>query len=98
MSNVPSSSTSRSNLDAIFNAALKTYKKKTGNDITSNPLADELQSGDSPDSILAVLRRQMPMPGDETFSKYLISTVNILYALSGTLGQGISLVIITMSP
>jgi len=102
MSNVPSSSTSRSNLDAIFNAALKVYKKKTGKDITSHPLATELQSCDSPDTILAVLRRQIPTPnqsqnGDETFEKYLIPTVNVLYTLSETLGEGIGLVIITIS-
>ena len=102
MSNVPSSSTSRSNLDAIFNAALKAYKKKTGKDITSHPLATELQSCDSPDAILVVLRRQIPTPdqsqnGDETFAEYLIPTVNVLYTLSGTLGEGISLVIISMS-
>ena len=102
MSNLPSSSTSRSNLDAIFNAALKAYKKKTGKDITSHPLANELQSCDSPDAILAVLRRQIPTPdqsqnADETFTKYLIPTVNVLYALSGTLGEGVSLVGITMS-
>jgi hypothetical protein len=102
MSNLPSSSTSRSNLDAIFNAALKAYKKKTGKDITSHPLAAELQSCDSPDAILAVLQTQIPTQdqsqnGDEIFEKYLIPTVNVLYTLSDTLGEGISLVIITMS-
>ena len=102
MSNVPSPSTSRSNLDSIFNAALTTYKKKTGRDITSHPLATELQSCDSPDAILAVLRSQIPTPdqsqnGDETFSKYLIPTVNGLYTLSDTLGEGVGPVIITMS-
>jgi len=102
MSNVPSPSTSRSNLDSIFNAALKTYKKKTGKDITSHPLATELQSCDSPDAILAVLRRQVPTTdqsqnSDETFSKYLIPTVNVLYTLSDTLGEGIGLVIIMIS-
>ena len=102
MSNVPSPSTSRSNLDSIFNAALRTYKKKTGKDITSHLLATELQSCDSPDAILAVLRRQIPTPdqsqsGGETFTKWLIPTVNVLYTLSDTLGAGVSLVIITMS-
>ena len=102
MSNLPSSSTSRSNLHAIFNAALRTYKEKTGKDITSHPLATELQSCDSPDAILAVLRTQIPTPdqsqnGDETFTKYLIPTVNVLYTLSDTLGEGFSLVIIAMS-
>ena len=103
MSNIPSPSTSRSNLHAIFNAALRTYKKKTGKDITSHPLATELQSCDSPDAILAVLRRQIPTPdqsqnGEETFEKYLIPTVNVLYTLSDTLGEGVGLVISSMSP
>ena len=101
MSNVPSSSTSYSNIDAIFNAALRTYKNKTGKDITTHPLATELQSCNSPDAILAVLRRQMATPdrpqnADETFAKYLLPTVNVLYTLSDTLGEGICLVIITI--
>ena len=103
MSILPSPSTSRSNLDSIFNAALKTYKKKIGKDIASHPLANELQSCDSPDAILAILRRQITTPdqaqsGDETFAKFLIPTVNILYALSNTLGEGVGLVISVMSP
>ena len=97
-----SSSTSRSNLDTIFNGALRTYKKKTGNDITSHPLATELQSCDSPDAILAVLRKQIPtldqsQNGDETFAKFLIPTVDVLYTLSNTLGEGVGLVIIMIS-
>jgi len=102
LSNLPSSSTSPSNLHAIFNAALRTFKKKTGKDITSHPLATELQSCDSPDAILAVLRRQMPTPdqsqdGDETFEKFLIPTVNVLYTLSDKLGEGVGLVNSSMS-
>ena len=102
MSNVPSQSTSRSNLDSIFNAALKTYKIKTGKDITSHPLATELQSCDSLDQILAVLRNQIPTPdrlksGNETFANCLFPTVNVLYNLSNTLGEGVGLVITTMS-
>ena len=101
MSNVPSPSTSHSNLDLIFNAALRTYKKKTGSDITSHPLATELQSCDSPDAILAVLRRQIPTPdssqsGHEPFAKFLVPTVNVLHTLSGTLGEGAGLVFIAM--
>ena len=104
MSNLPSPlSTSRSNLHSIFNAALKTYQKKTGKDITSHPLATEFQSCDSPHAILAVLRRQIPTPDlsqnrDQTFEKYLIPTVNVLYSLSDTLGEGVGLVISSMSP
>ena len=103
MSNVPSSSsTSGSNLDSIFNTALRTYKKKTGKDITSHPLATELQSCDSPDAILGVLRRQIPIAdqsqnSNETFEKCLIPTVNVLCTLSDTLGGVAGLVIITTS-
>ena len=100
MSNVLSPSTSRSNLDSIFNAALKTYKNRTGKDIISHPLATELQSCDSPDAILAVLRRQLhttdqSQSSDETFTQCLIPTVNILYTLTDTLGEGFGLVIKT---
>jgi hypothetical protein len=102
MSDDPSPSTLCSNLNTIFDGALRAYKKKTGNDITSHPLATELQSCDSPDAILAVLRKQIPTPGqsqngDEKFAKFLIPTVNALYTLSGALGEGVGLVIITIS-
>jgi len=103
MSNVTSPSASRTNIDSVFNAALRTYNKKTGKDITSHPLATELQSCDSPDAILALLQRQIPTPdpsqsGDETFAKCLVPTVNVLYTLSDTLGEGVGLVITTMPP
>jgi hypothetical protein len=102
MSSDPFPSTSRSNLNSIFNAALRTYKEKTRKDITSHPLATELQSCNSSDAILAVLRSQIPTPdqsqsGDETLEKCLIPTVNVLYTLSDTLGEGVGLVIITIS-
>jgi hypothetical protein len=103
MSSTPSLSTSRSNLDSIFNSALQAYKNKTGKDITSHPLATELQSCDSPDAILAVLRRQLPSldrptNGDETIAKCLLPIINVLYAFSATLGGGVGLVIITILP
>ena len=103
MLRIPSPSTSRSNLDSIFNSAIQAYKKITGNDITSHPLATELQSCDSPDAILAVLRRHIPSSdqsqgGHEGFAKCLIPTVNVLYAFSATLGEGVGLVIIVAPP
>jgi hypothetical protein len=97
MSSTPSPSTSRSNFDSIFNSALQAYKKKTGNDIASHPLANELQSCDSLDAILTVLRRQNPsfdqsQSDHEGFTKYLIPTVNVLYAFTAVLGEGLGLV------
>ena len=99
MSSPPSQSTSRSNFDSIFNSALRAYNKKTGKDIASHPLATELQSCDSPDAILAILRRQVasldqPANSDERIAKYLVPIVNVLYAFSATLGEGVGLVII----
>jgi hypothetical protein len=103
MSSTPSPSTSCSNLDSIFNSALQAYKNKTGKDITSHPLATELQSCDSPDAILAILRRQLPsldqsINSDGKIAKCLVPIVNVLYAFSATLGGGVGLVIITILP
>jgi len=97
-----SSSTSRSNFNSIFNTALQAYKKKTGKDINSHPLATELQSCHSPDTVLAVLRRQIPsldqsQSGEEGFAKSLTPIINVLYAFNATLGDGVGLVIVTMS-
>jgi len=96
-----SSAPSRPNFDSIFNAALQTYEK-TGKGITSHPLASELQSCHSPDTVLAVLRRQIPslnqsQSGDERFAKSLTPIINVLYAFNATLGDGVGLVIVTMS-
>ena len=103
MSSTPSPSTSRSNLDSIFNAALQAYKKKTGKDITSHPLATELQSCHSPDAVLAVLRTKIPsldqsQSGDERFAKCLTPIINVLYSFTATVGDGVGLVIVTVSP
>ena len=97
------STTSRSDLASIFDSAIQAYKRKTGNDITTHPLAIELQSCHSPDAVLAVLRNQVSVIGQphsvndsESFSKWLIPTVNVLYAFSATLGEGVGLVNITI--
>jgi hypothetical protein len=103
MSNTPTPTTSHPNLDPIFTSAFQAYKKKTGKDITSHPLAAELQSCHSADAILAILRNQIPLSGqsqstDERFEKWLIPTVNVLCAFSDVLGEGVSLVNITIVP
>ena len=99
MSTVPSTSTStsRSNFASIFNAALETYRRKTKEDLASHPLLPSLQSCDSPDAILAVLRQQIPAfsqskNGDDGLTKWVTPTVNVLYSFSATLGGGVGLV------
>ena len=102
MSQVPSASTSTTksttNFDTIFTAALKEYKKQTKRDISSHPLAAQLQSCDSPSAILAVLQARVQkfdqsQSDDEKWIKWVDPTVNVLFAFSATLGSGVGLVI-----
>lgn len=88
---------SPSDYQAIFDNALTIYKKKTGKDLTSDSLFRRLESCHSPDSVLAVLRDQIPgfdSSGNEDswLTKWLDLTVNILYNFSATVGGVVSLV------
>ena len=81
------------NFQSIFTAALEAYKKRTNKDITSHPLATQLQSCDSPSAIIAVLQTQVQtfdqsQSADEKWTKWLDPTVNVLFAFSATLGNG----------
>ncbi|KAH9000349.1 hypothetical protein EDB92DRAFT_1812706 [Lactarius akahatsu] len=97
MSQSPLTSTSFSNFESIFRSAFKAYKKRTGQDITSHPLATWLNTCDSPDAIRAVLRAQVQefdrsRRDDERLTKWLNPTVNVLYAFSSALAEGVGLV------
>ena len=90
--------TSSSNLEAIFNAALTTYKTKTKNDLLAHPLAPQLQVCRSPSDVLTVLRDQIQhfdqsTNNDERLTRWLNPTVNVLYSVSGTLGGSVGNVI-----
>jgi hypothetical protein len=98
MSQVPSTSTSSTSFEAIFTAALKEYKKQTKRDIASHPLAAQLQACDTPSAILAVLQARVQkfdqsQSADEKWIKWVDPTVNVLFAFSATLGNGVGLVI-----
>ena len=85
------------NFQPVFERALKNYKKKTGKDLTAHPLAAEIKGCASPQAILAVLEGkanelQKFRGSGERLTKWLNPTVNILSALSATLGQGAGLV------
>jgi hypothetical protein len=97
MSAVPSTSTSHSNFAPIFNAALEKYNRKTKQDLTKHPLLPRLQSCDSPEAILTVLREQTPefnqfQSGDDGLTKWLTPAVNVLNSFSATLGGAAGLV------
>jgi hypothetical protein len=90
-------SSSNSNFQLIFNNALKTYQKRTKNDLLLHPLAAQLQTCDSPSDILAVLQEQLQgldqsRNADERWTKWLDPTISVLLAFSGTLGAGVGLV------
>ncbi len=97
MSAAPSTSTSQSNFASIFNAALESYKRKTKQNIPSHPLFMNLESCNSPEAVLTVLREQVPafnqsQNGDEGLTKWVTPTVNVLSSFSDTVGQGIGVV------
>jgi hypothetical protein len=77
---------------------LKTYEKRTKKDLLSHPLATRLQACDSPGAILSILQQQVQEfersigSSDDKWTKWLDPTVNVLYALSATLGEGVGLV------
>ena len=92
--------TATSNYQLIFDHALEAYKKKTKKELRSHPLLPKIQACNSPDAVLTVLREQISAfdqsdstsSTDDRLSKWLNPTVNVLYAFSGTIGAGISLV------
>ncbi|KAH8986400.1 hypothetical protein EDB86DRAFT_2248183 [Lactarius hatsudake] len=97
MSQTPITSAASLRFQAIFQTALKAYQKQTKKDLLAHPLASQLQSCDSTSSILAVLQDQVrefdqTHSGDERLTKWLIPTVNVLYALSTAVSEGIGLV------
>ncbi|KAH9056456.1 hypothetical protein EDB87DRAFT_1824237, partial [Lactarius vividus] len=86
--------TSSTTFETILTAALKSYKQQTKRDLALHPLATRLQSCDSPHAILAMLRAQFQtsQSANERWTKWLDPTVNVLYAFSVTLGNGVGLV------
>ena len=99
MSQSPSTST---NFRTIFVAAMKAYEKKTKTDLLTHPLATQLQSCNSSSDILAVLHDKVnefdkSRSHNERLSSWLDPTINVLYAFSSTVGQGIGLVSIVFA-
>ena len=97
MSQCPSTSLSSSNFRTIFVAAIKAYEKKTKTDLHTHPLATQLQSCSSSSDILAVLLDKVnefekSRSHNEKLSSWLGPTINVLYAFSSTVGQGVGLV------
>jgi hypothetical protein len=93
----PNASSSSSNFQSVFNAALDAYENKAKTRLLTHPLAAQLQSCDSPTAILSVLQDLIEQfdrrrRSDERLTNWLNPTVNVLYAFSSTIGQGVGLV------
>ena len=80
---------------SMLDTALAEYKKKTGNDLLAIWLASELQTCESVDSVLDVLRGQAKAfersDDDEKLIKWIDPLVNVLFTFSDALGDGVSL-------
>jgi hypothetical protein len=77
---------------SIFDKALQAYTKKTEKSLLSLPLFRDLNACDSPEEIINKLRDpnlgfNQPGNSNDSLSKWLISTVKVLHALSATLGK-----------
>ena len=102
MSQTAPTSTPTSNFRTIFVAAMKAYEKKTKTDLLTHPLATQLQSCNSSTDIVAVLQEKVNELDEsrshtEKLSSWLNPTLNVLYAFSATLGQGVGLVSLNLS-
>ena len=97
MSQSPFASTSSVNYQSVFENALEAYKKKTKKDLRSHPLLAKLENCDSPNAILTMLQEQIfrsDQSGirDDQLTRWLNSTINVLYTFSVTIGGAIGLV------
>ena len=96
MSQTTTTAEASSRFQALFQTALKSYKKQTKADLLAHPLASQLQSCDSTAAIVVILQDQVrdldKSRGDERLTKWLNPTVNVLSAFSATVSGGVSLV------
>jgi hypothetical protein len=87
-----------SRLQVLFEAALQDYEEQTGIVLAKHPLAEQLQTCDSVESVTTVLREQTQafsdFRGKDNVLNSLKNAVSILHKLSATtdLGQAIGLV------
>ena len=91
-------SSSSSKFKPILDAALEAYEKTTKNKLLDHPLATQIQSCDSSVTILSVLQDLVQQfdrsrSSDKRLRTWLGPTVNVLFAFSATLGEGVGLVI-----
>jgi hypothetical protein len=100
MSQASPEAASSSNYQSIFDGALEAYQRKTGKDLTKDPLLRSLETCNSADAVLTTLRAQIAGPSQshgssDKFTKWLIPTVKVINAFSETIGGAVALVSLT---
>jgi hypothetical protein len=85
------------NFEAIFDGALKSYKRKTGKDLISDPMLRTLEACQSPNETLSELHQQIPgldqsEDSDNRLTNWVNPVVNVLYTFSPTIGGAVGLV------
>lgn len=89
--------TSSASFQSILDAALDSYARQTGIDLTKHPSADKLQSCRSPEDIIQLLSERETAFKDYR-DKYrnlidrLCPVVKVVQSLSGVLGEAAGLV------
>ena len=87
MSSASNTTSTFSNFEAIFNAALTEYTERTGKDLCNHPLASKIDGCHNPESILDVFQEQAQAfdkfkKGDTKLFKWLRPVVHVLHAIS----------------
>ena len=85
---------SSSDIERIFDTALKSYQKKTNENLKDHDLFKQLESCNSPAEILAQFDDPSQTWSDDRLKTWLVPTLNVLCAFSDTLDEGVSLVMI----
>ena len=87
MASAPSTSSTPSNFEALFDSALSRYKRRTGQDLRNHPLAAVIDRCQSPTAILAVFQEQSRAfdefrNGNAKLTRFLTPIVNGLHTIS----------------
>jgi fungal STAND N-terminal Goodbye domain len=102
MSSTGQATSSASSFQLIIEAALVDYKKETGIDLSKTPFAAALEQSNSPEAILQLLHdREIAFKEYRDGNRRLINclgpVVKAIHALSGIIGEAVSLVSLTSS-
>ena len=94
MSSTGQAASSTSNFQLITNA-LADYTNLIGIDLTENPFAEKIELSNSPEAILELLQEREKAfkeyrEGNRGLTSCLSPAVNVLHAISGTVGEVVS--------